>query len=554
MTSTSSYRVAPHQPSVLLPTGHAVAVGGSVHRALPTLLPSLYAGTAADPLFSAAKGQITERMMSRAVLRGFLEDTGKWVSCTPRLAPQGFDGLYVRMNGRGRVTDLLVSEAKYGSATLGTTASGRQMSSSWIRHRLRNTAALYGQIADRAGAGIRFSSRPPTGIKSVLVPLEEGRAATVWEDSRGRLRAFSSHPTSHKQIGRGARAVSSHMRRASDGEVPYRSRLFRQKSSGNRIRFQMDELDASGRSTGRSFRVQGRFDELKSPFKKAYLRALEKAFLERGHDPVEARALAAKAARDPEFLRTLRDRPSWQPSLGFDRRGLMVAGGAAGLAFLGDVFAELIRSGQPDWKRAAQRGVAVGVSSGVGYVSGVQIHGFLVGTEVGRNLMSVLPPTIGGRSTAALASSASAGVIALVVQIALLHQMGLLDKRQASRMLATSATGASAAAVASAATMATVAAYGTAGTGVAITSLSGAAATNASLAVLGGGTVAAGGGGMATGVMILSGGTAAVAIAATGALHLAFKALDDREQRTLIEGRMRLVTDRLDQGLQPEWV
>jgi hypothetical protein len=47
--------------------------------------------------------------------------------------------------------------------------------------------------------------------------------------------------------------------------------------------------------------------------------------------------------------------------------------------------------------------------------------------------------------------------------------------------------------------------FGTTSTGIAISSLSGAAATNASLAWLGGGALSAGGGGMAAGAALISG-------------------------------------------------
>lgn len=58
--------------------------------------------------------------------------------------------------------------------------------------------------------------------------------------------------------------------------------------------------------------------------------------------------------------------------------------------------------------------------------------------------------------------------------------------------------------------------FATASTGTAIASLSGAAATNATLAFLGGGALAAGGGGMALGSAILSGAVAGPAIAVLG--------------------------------------
>lgn len=57
---------------------------------------------------------------------------------------------------------------------------------------------------------------------------------------------------------------------------------------------------------------------------------------------------------------------------------------------------------------------------------------------------------------------------------------------------------------------AAIAALGTASTGTAISSLSGAAATNATLAALGGGSIASGGGGMAAGALVL--GTASLGI------------------------------------------
>lgn len=58
--------------------------------------------------------------------------------------------------------------------------------------------------------------------------------------------------------------------------------------------------------------------------------------------------------------------------------------------------------------------------------------------------------------------------------------------------------------------------WGIASTGTAIGTLSGAAATNATLAALGGGALAAGGGGMAMGVLVLSGLTAAPALIVAG--------------------------------------
>lgn len=69
---------------------------------------------------------------------------------------------------------------------------------------------------------------------------------------------------------------------------------------------------------------------------------------------------------------------------------------------------------------------------------------------------------------------------------------------------------------ASGATTAAVTAFCTAGTGAAISGLTGVAATNAALAALGGGTIAAGGGGMALGSMVLGGATLGIGLLAGG--------------------------------------
>lgn len=68
------------------------------------------------------------------------------------------------------------------------------------------------------------------------------------------------------------------------------------------------------------------------------------------------------------------------------------------------------------------------------------------------------------------------------------------------------------------ATTSAIMALGTASTGTAISSLSGVAATNATLAALGGGSLAAGGGGMALGTAILGGATLGIGLLVGGVI------------------------------------
>lgn len=103
-------------------------------------------------------------------------------------------------------------------------------------------------------------------------------------------------------------------------------------------------------------------------------------------------------------------------------------------------------------------------------------------------------------------------------------------------VIAGSALGTAGGFAAAGATSAAVSALGVASTGTAISGLSGAAATNATLAALGGGSLAAGGGGIALGTTILSGATLGIGLMVGGFLmnHVGEKAKEDY-QETLSE-------------------
>lgn len=91
-------------------------------------------------------------------------------------------------------------------------------------------------------------------------------------------------------------------------------------------------------------------------------------------------------------------------------------------------------------------------------------------------------------------------------------------------------------------TWALVSSIGTASTGTAIAGLSGAAATNATLAWLGGGVLAAGGGGMAAGTVVLGGIVAIPALILTGV----FSHLKANRQIAEIENKMQEIIKSID--------
>lgn len=114
---------------------------------------------------------------------------------------------------------------------------------------------------------------------------------------------------------------------------------------------------------------------------------------------------------------------------------------------------------------------------------------------------------------------------------------------QAVEVLGAAFAGAGAGALAGFATYGGIMTLGTASTGAAISGLSGVAATNATLAALGGGSLAAGGGGMALGAQVL-GGAVAAPVVAVGGLLMNAKGNDSLEKAREVE---REVDEALDQ-------
>ncbi|WP_394253074.1 hypothetical protein [Arthrobacter pityocampae] len=128
-------------------------------------------------------------------------------------------------------------------------------------------------------------------------------------------------------------------------------------------------------------------------------------------------------------------------------------------------------------------------------------------------------------------------------------------KRSAAGAGAGFATGAAVAGVAPTAAMWVATTFGTASTGTAISTLSGAAASNAALAWLGGGALAAGGGGSAAGGSLLAlagpvGWTVAGASLLTSVVLLSKKKLETRaaKQETLLAVKQNIATVERDEA------
>lgn len=123
------------------------------------------------------------------------------------------------------------------------------------------------------------------------------------------------------------------------------------------------------------------------------------------------------------------------------------------------------------------------------------------------------------------------------------YLLGYADLQTANRSMAAGVVGSAVGTLAGWGIVATAAAIGTASTGMPIAALSGAVATKAALAWLGGGAVSAGGFGVAGGAVVLSGGTVLVATAAAVAIMYVYRLGDEKAESKRIDYLISQVHD-----------
>lgn len=535
--SSDGWRAHPATASISGEVARLTA--GRAARRLATIL---FEGPTGSPYaMNVVKGGVTEGLMQRLFAESFLENSGRWQAATPtRIGGRGIDGLYVRLARDGRIRSVLVAEAKYGTSRLGSTLCGVQMSDGWVRDRLAQTATLYHDLADRMSylRVLRAHRAPAAGTTMTRVPLAGGKEALVWKSDRG-LHMYTNGRTTVGQVIRQAQRLEAHLVQTAEGSIAYRGRLFRFGAVGNRHRIEVTNMGTKGSV----LKYEGRFDELPAFVRRAIRGTYRRAFHALSWDADAAESLVEKACNDASFFRRMSPEPRWKWHAGLDRGALLAGmiGGAFGM--LAEVFGQSWRVGVVRWRRVAIMGAVGFVGSAVGHVVGVQVTAFFVVTEVGRNIARTLPV----RASAQVIGGTAGGLVAAAVVAYGAALLGKTDWRTAHVQMVGAAAGTAAGMAVTSTASALVAAYGTAGTGTAISSLSGAAATNAMVAWFGFG------GGMVVGGAVLTAGFAIVAAGIGTLVSQGSRLLDERERARLLEGRLHLVRARVRAGQQPEW-
>jgi hypothetical protein len=498
------------------------------------------------------KGDFGEWVMDAVMTKQLLRVTGGWsIATAARTGRSGIDGLYFKADSAGHFHDLLVADAKYGSATLGVLKDGtKQMSRDWIKPHLGKTARMYRAMAnevDLRNASLVKGTERIAAANRITIPLSERASAEIWRTSGG-LRYFCADKTvSPRDIQRQLNRAAEYLDEAVAGKAGYRPRLFSYKSSGRQHVFAIATLDDDANVIS-SRQVKGAYEQLPVEYQKTVRSQVRRTLLAAGKSRNEVRVLTDGICRNAEQFNYICMQPAHSYLAGLDARAFAGAG-VVGAASMGiDALVQVWAGGEVDVGRVVTTG---------GLATGSAVVGNYVGVQTSQ-LLTRYSPLLGQYGGPILGGIVGGSVFSYG-----LYAAGYSDARAAHTGAIVSVGAAAltpvAAGLAYNGAMAIALSYGTAGTGVAVSSLSGAAATNAAAAWLGGGTVASGGGGAAAagGSILVTGGTAVIVVVAAVAIertvHYALYFKDVADQNRYLTTIVDYTRSRVLDGQQQEW-
>ncbi|MBT4013811.1 MAG: hypothetical protein HON92_13050 [Planctomycetaceae bacterium] len=492
------------------------------------------------------KGEFGEAHMNRYLTK-YLRATGNWQPIRARFGPQGIDGMYLKYNRIGQVTDMIVSEAKYGSSRLAMTKDGIQMGGKWTVNRIKSLAGSYNEIAQSIQNGDMRIARPlHSGMQRLEVRLPNGKAAVFWRSSSKNEWVFNGT----KEMLESAKVKSAEIGRfldgASRGQRTYSKYVYRVKLTGNGLDINVKDasnLDLVGAesklTTVRQYKIPLDGNELsaiQNMSRNEIRNILTKKFPEMSSRDLDLRA--NDISNSKERLHELfagQERPIFkQVAFNSFRAGAISAGIAIGIQSAIDYMDD----GRINLERTLGTGALAFVAGTAGTFAGQYTIVAFSQNQILREFASGTARALNLGSTALVSQSAGAlvgGGVASIITAYGGYALGYYDITIANRMAISGVVGVTAGVVATSSATAIVMAYGTASTGTAIATLNGASAASATAAWFGGGSVAAGGGGAAAGAAVFTAGAALIIIGVTAAGMKGFQLYDEAQEMKRIQ-------------------
>ena len=452
-----------------------------------------------DPRMRGILGEsVAERAAMKYLNRG---GSSAWHNITPRVGPQGLDHVFFRLNQNGEPKALMVGETKFGSSRLGETKDGRQMGTKWTNKRLRGLGSRY--ISAGREANVVCGIRSPLSARHVIsVKLRDGQVVDFWRADGKDTWKFSGSKTQLREAQRLAGRYGLFLDKAGSGLISYRSRLFRVTIEGADLRLAVSDPVAGKELNGEGRLYKGvceRGMRLSAAAEREIAKDLKKKLNMSDKEALACtKKIGNQAAKD--LISTNR----------LFKEGVRLGGSAVLLGTGLDIVVQLYSTGKIDAGRTGLTAATMAAVTASPYaIQTLRDSQWL--SSVGR-----IAPRLGtfGRFIAKPIPLFAVADVAVNVGLALTGNGSWADVGESAIM---GAAGISAYAL----VMSAPAWLGaTAGTGAAISSLGGAAATNATLVWFGGGTLASGGGGIVGGAVVVGGFVIVVVAAAGGIVYL----------------------------------
>jgi len=486
------------------------------------------------------KGDYGESIVGKFYLEHHLKKSGNWESISARFGRQGIDQIYLKYDRLGRIRDIMVGEVKYGSSKLGMTKDGIQMGNRWTQKRLIALGNRYLEAASAKNTIFQKRLSKLSANHQIEVNLGNGKKAIFWRKNALEPWKYEGSKEDFKLSLKKAKSTGQYVKKSGENIIRVKSRIFEVKTdnkfininikdaslldsgfSQNRIKGQSIKIDIKGFSGKLSNEVLSK--EIAKQIKSKITHLSDKECLN----------YARKIVKEINTVENFTKYPYAKSVLS---NSLKAGVGGAIFSIGIEAISQGIR-GEADYQRLFETGAlgfgSVGVGSAVGQITTAS----LMESKVAHAVVTRTASSI-GISTSFLSntigSSVGGGITSLLFAYGG-YFLGYYDSYTANKTALSGLVGVGGGTLASAGTLALVTTYATAGTGTAISSLSGAAATNAGLAWLGGGTVASGGGGMAWGAAALGGVFTVGIVAATAITACGINLYEKNEDNKMLK-------------------
>lgn len=496
------------------------------------------------------KGEIGEAIRDQTVGR-YIHRSGKWLDVSPRLGPQGLDHISVQLDENGVPRRLLIDETKFGSSRLLITKSNKiQMGQEYVSDRLSGLAKRYNAVLSQTEIP---SAKVPTGLsprRIIRIPLSDSESVTFWRPAEGAGPwRYDGPPELLLRARTQTQNLSKLYEAAADGRIDCPKRIFQVNIEGDVARIKIldaKEVDSvGGRLSKLPIKASLEFQIDRTAWASDVIRTKLSGELRRQMSYLskeEATRLAQGIQNTAKTAEDILKKTSFSRFVTTQSAKAGMAGAVVALPL--ETLSQLLGNNPPDWSRVVEVSALAGLSASAGNAAGNAATYALLQTERGYATASTATQFLGLRSAgrfAKLAGGTASGGVTSVLFAYGGYLLGWHDIQTANRSTVAGFAGTGAGATASAMTLGLISTYGTAGTGVAISSLGGASATSASLAWLGGGSIASGGLGVTGGSIVLGTGVGVVIIGVTAAVTYGFTVYDEHKDN----GRLQRTIDYL---------